>query len=145
MSFIRCRKPKFLLVVIVMRAIFGVTRPGGVTRKSRVGKNNTRAPPARSLSEHLAVPSRGQKGFLLRPDLSTFARQLRARHEGGSGQTKGHGSANSPAASELLIGGPNEPPAWAAEPSSIYRATNERRDYYYSEKLSQLVEPTAVE
>ncbi|KRX68384.1 hypothetical protein T09_11669 [Trichinella sp. T9] len=62
----------------------GVTRPGGVTRKSRVGKNNTRAPPARSLSEHLAVPSRGQKGFLLRPDLSTFARQLRARHEGGS-------------------------------------------------------------
>ncbi|KRX59682.1 hypothetical protein T09_507 [Trichinella sp. T9] len=70
----------------------GVTRPGGVTRKSRVGKNNTRAPPARSLSEHLAVPSRGQKGFLLRPDLSTFARQLRARHEGGSGQTKGHGS-----------------------------------------------------
>ncbi|KRX45396.1 hypothetical protein T09_2889, partial [Trichinella sp. T9] len=45
----------------------------------------------------------------------------------------------------LLIGGPNEPLAWAAEPSSIYRATNERRDYYYSEKLSQLVEPTAVE
>ncbi|KRX51482.1 hypothetical protein T09_13219, partial [Trichinella sp. T9] len=32
----------------------------------------------------------------------------------------------------LLIGGPNEPPAWAADPSSIYRATNERLDYYYS-------------
>ncbi|KRZ54448.1 hypothetical protein T02_14247 [Trichinella nativa] len=40
----------------------GVTRPRGGTRKSRVGKNNTRAPPARSLSEHLAAPSRGQKG-----------------------------------------------------------------------------------
>ncbi|KRX61720.1 hypothetical protein T09_13273 [Trichinella sp. T9] len=70
----------------------GVTRPRGGTRKSRVGKNNTRAPPARSLSEHLAAPSRGQKGLLLRPDLSAFARQLRARHKGGSGQTKGHGS-----------------------------------------------------
>ncbi|KRY59255.1 hypothetical protein T03_11011 [Trichinella britovi] len=71
---------------------FGVTWPRGGTRKSRVGKNNTRAPPARSLSEHLAAPSRGQKGLLLRPDLSAFARQLRARHKGGSGQTKGHGS-----------------------------------------------------
>ncbi|KRY44422.1 hypothetical protein T03_4079 [Trichinella britovi] len=70
----------------------GVTWPRGGTRKSRVGKNNTRAPPARSLSEHLAAPSRGQKGLLLRPDLSAFARQLRARHKGGSGQTKGHGS-----------------------------------------------------
>ncbi|KRZ96792.1 hypothetical protein T08_7984 [Trichinella sp. T8] len=64
---------------------FGVTWPRGGTRKSRVGKNNTRAPPARSLSEHLAAPSRGQKGLLLRPDLSAFARQLRARHKGGSG------------------------------------------------------------
>ncbi|KRX69693.1 hypothetical protein T06_16732 [Trichinella sp. T6] len=62
------------------------------TQSSRVGKNNTRAPPARSLSEHLAAPSRGQKGLLLRPDLSAFARQLRPRHKDGSGQTKGHGS-----------------------------------------------------
>ncbi|KRY15239.1 hypothetical protein T12_9011 [Trichinella patagoniensis] len=36
--------------------------------------------------------SRSQKGLLLRPDLSAFARQWRARHKGGSGQTKGHGS-----------------------------------------------------
>ncbi|KRY55603.1 hypothetical protein T03_8707 [Trichinella britovi] len=44
--------------------------------------------------------------------------------------------ANSPAVSELLIGGPNEPPAWAADPSSIYRATNERRDYYSPNKTN---------
>ncbi|KRX30135.1 hypothetical protein T06_6601, partial [Trichinella sp. T6] len=69
----------------------GVTRSRGGNRKSRVGENNTRAPPARLLSEHLAAPSRGRKGFLLRRDLSAFARQLRARHKGGSGQTKGHG------------------------------------------------------
>ncbi|KRY44393.1 hypothetical protein T03_7951, partial [Trichinella britovi] len=40
----------------------------------------------------LAALSQGQKGLLLRPDLSAFARQWRARHKGGSGQTKGHGS-----------------------------------------------------
>ncbi|KRX53039.1 hypothetical protein T06_5998 [Trichinella sp. T6] len=42
------------------------------------------------------------------------------------------GIANSPAVSGLLIGGPNELPAWAADLSSIYRATNERRDSCYS-------------
>ncbi|KRX29985.1 hypothetical protein T09_5880, partial [Trichinella sp. T9] len=36
----------------------------------------------------------------------------------------------------LLIGGPNEPPAWAAEPSSIYRATNERRDLLLREVIA---------
>ncbi|KRX77985.1 hypothetical protein T06_3119 [Trichinella sp. T6] len=53
--------------------------------------------------------------------------------------------ANSPAVSGLLIGGPNELPAWAADPSSIYRATNERRDEKYSVKSSQLAELPAVE
>ncbi|KRY06065.1 hypothetical protein T12_6512 [Trichinella patagoniensis] len=70
----------------------GVTWPRGGTRKSRVGKNNTRAPPARSLSRRLAALSQGQKGPLLRPDLSAFARQWRACPRGGGGQTKGHGS-----------------------------------------------------
>ncbi|KRX21483.1 hypothetical protein T07_7221 [Trichinella nelsoni] len=55
-------------------------------------KNNTRASPARSLSGRLAALSRGQRGPLLRPDLSSFARQWRVRHKGGGGQIKGHGS-----------------------------------------------------
>ncbi|KRY50282.1 hypothetical protein T03_10991 [Trichinella britovi] len=48
----------------------GVTRPRGGSRKSRVGKNNTRAPPARSLSEHLAAPSRVELGSVDEPSRS---------------------------------------------------------------------------
>ncbi|KRX39382.1 hypothetical protein T05_1105 [Trichinella murrelli] len=46
----------------------------------------------RSLSGRLAALSLGQRGPLLRPDLSSFARLWRVRHKGGSGQTKRHGS-----------------------------------------------------
>ncbi|KRY23178.1 hypothetical protein T12_16659 [Trichinella patagoniensis] len=63
-------------ITVILSDVQGFFCLRGGTRKSRVGKNNTRAPPARSLSEHLAAPSRGQKGLLLRPDLSAFARQL---------------------------------------------------------------------
>ncbi|KRX34759.1 hypothetical protein T05_12355 [Trichinella murrelli] len=63
-----------------------------VPRSRGWAKNNTRAPPARSISGRLAALSQGQKGLLLRPDLSAFARQWRARHKRGSGETKGHGS-----------------------------------------------------
>ncbi|KRX30248.1 hypothetical protein T09_2957, partial [Trichinella sp. T9] len=36
----------------------------------------------------------------------------------------------------LLIGGPNEPPAGAADPSSIYRATDERRELLFREVIA---------
>ncbi|KRY44994.1 hypothetical protein T03_13814 [Trichinella britovi] len=46
------------------------TRRGLVPRSREYAKNNTRATPARSLSRRLAALSRGQRGPLLRPDLS---------------------------------------------------------------------------
>ncbi|KRX46294.1 hypothetical protein T05_863 [Trichinella murrelli] len=44
--------------------------------------------------------------------------------------------ANSPAVSGLLIGGPNEPPAGAADPSSIYRATDEHHELLFREVIA---------
>ncbi|KRZ51096.1 hypothetical protein T02_7756 [Trichinella nativa] len=108
-----------------------------VDGKSGEAKNNTRAPPARSLSGRLAALSRGQKGPLLRPDLSAFARQWRARHKGGSGQTKGHGScrsapeiASAPAASELPIGGSRRVDRGPADLGPIYMARKRAADTY---------------
>ncbi|KRX34714.1 hypothetical protein T09_13803, partial [Trichinella sp. T9] len=76
----------------------------------------------------LAALSQGQKGLLLRPDLSAFARQWRARHKRGSGETKGHGSgcrsapeiASAPATSELPIGGSRRVDRGAADLGPIY-------------------------
>ncbi|KRX63272.1 hypothetical protein T06_3298 [Trichinella sp. T6] len=100
----------------------GVILPRGGTQKSRVGQDNTRAPPARSLSGRLAALSRGQKGPLLRPDLSAFARQWRARHIGGSGCRSAPEIASAPAASELPIGGSRRVDRGAADLSPIYMA-----------------------
>ncbi|KRX31632.1 hypothetical protein T05_3709, partial [Trichinella murrelli] len=126
----------------------GVTRPRGGTRKSRVGKNNTRAPPARSLSEHLAAPSRGQKGLLLRPDLSAFARQLRARlvimtgsledpnHDHLIGCRRGcrlaPEIASAPAASELPIGGSRRVDRGPADLGPIYMARKRAAKYIHT-------------
>ncbi|KRX86741.1 hypothetical protein T12_15855 [Trichinella patagoniensis] len=54
--------------------------------------------------------------------------------------------ASAPAASELPIGGSRRVDRGPADLGPIYyRATNERREHYYSVKLSQLVELTVVE
>ncbi|KRX37883.1 hypothetical protein T05_14362, partial [Trichinella murrelli] len=88
----------------------------------------------------LAAPSRGQKGLLLRPDLSAFARQLRARqdpnHDHIIGCRRGCRSApeiaSAPAASELPIGGSRRVDRGPADLGPIYMARKRAAKHTYT-------------
>ncbi|KRX79040.1 hypothetical protein T06_3478 [Trichinella sp. T6] len=114
----------------------GVTWPRGGTQKSRVGEEQY----PRTTGQIAIWASGGSESESERPPAAprsiAFARQWRARHKGGSGQTKGHGSgcrsapeiASAPAASELPIGGSRRVDRGAADLGPIYMARKRAAD-----------------
>ncbi|KRY33336.1 hypothetical protein T03_17381, partial [Trichinella britovi] len=122
----------------VLCSVRNVTHPVGMTPSALMvpGGRRRRRDNARPAGK-IAISASGgldraRRDPLWRLRMTVYApyngclRHCASRRSIGYGRTR-----RTTPASELLIGGRNEPPAWAVELSSIYRATDERGDNYY--------------